>query len=283
MGSHLDTVPNGGGYDGVAGVLCALAAVKVLKDNKYRPIKNIAIICFVSEESARFGISTIGSKSMAGMLNKADIAMLTDSDGITMKEAIEGSGVIWEEIEQAELPIGKLESFLELHIEQGMQLEKNKVNFGVVKGVACPVRLKVHAYGMANNTGTTPMNQRNDAFVAISPLVSFVSDEAKKVNRTAVHSLVATVVSTINLKPNAMNVIPGEVELGIDIRSVDDESKREFAETIREFCRDIEGKSDISIEVTTLADNDSVILNSKIQEKLIQVCNELGYQHVYNG
>ncbi|MFD1037532.1 M20 family metallo-hydrolase [Virgibacillus byunsanensis] len=276
IGSHLDTDPCGGGYDGVAGVLCALGAIKNLKDSQYQPAKNIAVICFVSEESARFGISTIGSKAITGMLNKAEMSFVTDIDGVTIKEAMEEYGLIWEEIDQPELPVDKLESFVELHIEQGMQIEKNNADIGVVNGVSCPVRLKISVYGMANHTGTTPMNQRRDAFVAITPLVNFISDEAIKINKSSSHSLVAT-VSTINLKPNSMNVIPGEVELGVDIRSVDDEIKRRFADTIREYCNCIEDKNDVSIEIKTLVDNDSVILDIDVQQKLIQASNENGY------
>lgn len=274
MGSHLDTVHNGGGYDGVAGVLCALATIKVLKDRQYSPRKNIAIICFVSEESARFGVSTIGSKAITGILGKNELADLTDSSGITLKTAMEQFGINWDTIERAELPAGKLECFVELHIEQGVQVEENGADIGVVTGVACPVRLKVKAYGRANHTGTTPMNNRQDAFVAVAPLVSFVSEEAQKVNRLGVHSLVAT-VSTVNLEPNGMTVIPGEVELGIDIRSVDDNTKRKFAESIRVFCNELAANHHVRIEVSTLVDNDSVMLDPKIQEKLARTCNKL--------
>lgn len=93
IGSHLDTVCNGGGYDGVAGVLCALAAIKVLKGRRFLPAKNIAIICFVSEESARFGVSTIGSKAITGKLDKKELAAVTDSAGLTVKKAMEEFGI----------------------------------------------------------------------------------------------------------------------------------------------------------------------------------------------
>lgn len=275
IGSHLDTVCNGGGYDGVAGVLCALAAIKVLKGRRFLPAKNIAIICFVSEESARFGVSTIGSKAITGKLDKKELAAVTDSAGLTVKKAMEEFGINWDTIEKAVLPAGKLQSFVELHIEQGTTLEENHADIGVVAGVACPVRLKVTSHGMANHTGTTSMDNRQDAFVAVAPLVSFVSEEARKVNQTSSHPLVAT-VSMINLKPNAITVIPGEVELGVDIRSIDDGAKRKFAETIKAFCRRLEETHHVKIDVTTIVDNDSVLLCSEVQEKLVNACDELG-------
>lgn len=275
IGSHLDTVTNGGGYDGVVGVLSGLAAIKALKDAGYQPAKNIAVICFVSEESARFGVSTIGSKALAGMLDMEELASVTDKDGITIRKAVEQFGIDWETIHEAELPPVNLECFLEVHIEQGSQLEESKTEIGIVRGIACPVRLKVSVKGMANHTGTTPMNRRKDAFVAIAPLVTFVSERAANISEGSEHPLVAT-VSTIELKPNAMNVIPGEVELGIDIRSVDDELKRDFAEEIKDFCRNVSVEKQVEISVATLVDNDSVLLDSGMQDKLAGVCDELG-------
>ncbi len=275
-GSHVDTVKNGGGYDGTAGVLTALAAIKLLKDQDFKPEKNISIICFASEESARFGVSTIGSKAISGLLEKEELASVKDADGITIKQAVEGFGLSWENIEQAESPEHALESFLELHIEQGTQIEDNQADIGIVRGVACPIRLQVKATGMANHTGTTPMMNRSDAFAAIAPLVTFVEEQANLINNEQGTPLVAT-VSTVQLEPNVMNVIPGEVTLGIDIRSVDDSLKKELADRIIAYCKKTEEKRQICIHVHTLVDNPSVFLNPKVQEKLTHISEKLGY------
>lgn len=277
LGSHLDTVHSGGGYDGLAGVLCALAAVKQLRDGGFRPKKNIAVICFISEESARFGISTIGSKAVIGELNKAALAPIQDSDGITMKQAMEDYGIDWELVEQAEVPFEKLACFIELHIEQGKILEKNHCEMGVVKGIACPIRLIIRVQGTANHTGTTPMDERQDAFVAIAPLVTFVNEEAVRMNAYSQSPIVAT-VSRVYLKPNAMNVVPSEVELGIDIRSVDDDLKRSLANKIIDFCQQVEKKHPVTVEVRNLVDSESVLLDDTVQTKLLQVSQRLGYQ-----
>ncbi|WP_273854326.1 M20 family metallo-hydrolase [Guptibacillus spartinae] len=277
LGSHLDTVSNGGGYDGVAGVLSALAAVKKLKDKAFQPAKNIAVICFVSEESARFGVSTIGSKAISGKLDKKETSQVTDRNGVTIKQAVEEFGVNWETIEEAELPVEKLSCFLELHIEQGTQIEEHHKEVGIVNGVACPIRLQVNVQGMANHTGTTPMHRRQDALVAIAPLVNYVSERATEISRKSEQPLVAT-VSTLALKPNVMNVIPGEVELGIDIRSVDDQLKRDFANEIKEYCRRISADNQVEVTVSTLVDNDSVLLDYEMQKQLAEVCEELGFE-----
>lgn len=104
VGSHVDTVKGGGGYDGVAGVLCGLAAVKKLKEEGFQPASPIEVICFASEESSRFGVSTIGSKAMSGLLNKNEVEGVTDEDGITIRQAVEDMGLSWDAIEDAERP-----------------------------------------------------------------------------------------------------------------------------------------------------------------------------------
>lgn len=277
LGSHLDTVYNGGGYDGVAGVLCALAAIKMLKEKGFEPRKNIAVICFISEESARFGISTIGSKAVSGQLDKLYLAAVTDNEGISIKQAVEDMDLKWEDMDQAGLQLDELEQFVELHIEQGKQLQESNSDIGIVEGIARPIRLKVLVEGMANHTGTTPMIQRQDALVAIAPLVGYVNEEALKMNNTETSQLVAT-VSTVNVEPNAMTIIPGKVELGIDIRSVDDDLKTRLANKIKTYCQEAEKKHHVSITVTTLVDNNSVTLDNKTKQKLIDICNHLGFK-----
>ncbi|AGX06322.1 N-carbamoyl-L-amino acid amidohydrolase [Bacillus sp. NRRL B-14911] len=275
VGSHLDTVVNGGGYDGPAGVLSALAAIKTLKGSGFQPARDIAVVCFVSEESARFGLSTIGSKAVSGKLNSREAGRMTDRNGVTVKEAAEEFGLDWSRIEEAELPAEKLACFLELHIEQGTHIEEHGAEIGIVNGVACPVRLKVRVKGMAGHTGTTPMHIRKDAFVAIAPLVTFVHERASQLSEESIQPLVAT-VSTVELKPNSMNVIPGEIELGIDIRSVDDMLKRSFAEEIKDFCQKAAADSGVEIHVETLINNDSIVLDPNMQQKLTGICGELG-------
>lgn len=274
-GSHLDTVENGGGYDGAAGVLCSLGAVKSLKEKGFKPHHSIEVVCFASEESARFGVSTIGSKSVAGILDRT-IEKVTDRHGVSVKEAVESTGLDWSTIQYAERCQDDILSFIELHIEQGTQIEDHGARFGVVRGVACPIRLKVKVEGMAGHTGTTPMGKRNDALVALAPLISFVSEEAEELSRQSPKPLVAT-VSTLNVKPNVMNVIPGYVEAGIDIRSVDDDLKRLMADKIIEKCRSLENDFNVTIKVETLVDNPSILLDGELTARVKGAGESLGY------
>ncbi|MEK5066300.1 M20 family metallo-hydrolase [Cytobacillus sp. FSL R5-0596] len=277
VGSHVDTVKGGGGYDGVAGVLCGLAAVKSLKDEGFQPAAPIEVICFASEESARFGVSTIGSKAMSGLLNKKEVEYVSDENGITIRQAIEDMGLSWDAIDAAERPESDLKSFIELHIEQGTRVEDAGADFGAVTAVACPIRLKVIINGQMGHTGTTPMGKRKDAFVAAAPLVTFISEKALALSASSSVPIVAT-ASTFELKPNAMNVIPGTVELGIDIRSVDDSLKKEMEKLIREKCDQLSESFDVKIEVKTLVHNPSIQLDEAVMRKLQHSGESLGYK-----
>ncbi|WP_370224611.1 M20 family metallo-hydrolase, partial [Cytobacillus sp.] len=267
----------GGGYDGVAGVLCGLAAVKVLKEEGFQPASPIEVICFASEESSRFGVSTIGSKAMSGLLNKNEVEDVTDEDGITIRQAVEDMGLSWDAIEEAERPESALKSFIELHIEQGTRVEDAGADFGAVTAVACPIRLKVIINGQMGHTGTTPMGKRKDAFVAAAPLVPFISETALSLSDSNAVPIVAT-ASTFELKPNAMNVIPGTVELGVDIRSVDDLLKKEMEKLIREKCHQLSEAFGVKIEVKTLVHNPSVQLDDTVMRKLQHSGQALGYK-----
>ncbi|WP_201715954.1 M20 family metallo-hydrolase [Rossellomorea arthrocnemi] len=275
-GSHLDTVENGGGYDGVAGVLCSLGAVKALKESGFKPHHSIEVVCFASEESARFGVSTIGSKSVAGIFDKS-VENVRDRHGTSIREAVESTGLEWSSIGQAERPQDEILSFIELHIEQGTQIEDHGAGFGIVRGVACPIRLKVKVEGMAGHTGTTPMGKRTDALVALAPLITFVSKEAERLSNESTKPLVAT-VSTLDMKPNVMNVIPGYAEAGIDIRSVDDVLKKSMANKIIEQCRNLENEFNVTIKLETLVDNSSILLDEELTAKVKAAGERLGYK-----
>lgn len=281
MGSHLDTVVEGGGYDGVAGIACGLGAIRKLKRKNIKLQKNIAVICFISEESARFGISTIGSKTVVGDVDKQTWEKVTDKDHVTIRQAMEAYGINWNTFEKAYCEKSRLESFLELHIEQGSYLYNHQKDIGIVRGIATPIRLQVTAYGQSNHTGTTHMGERKDAFVAISPLVDFVYKKATEINKTSAEPLMAT-VSTVNISPNMMNVIPGQVELGIDIRSVDDELKRQFANTVIGHSKQLGKKYDVEVTVDVLVDEPSVMLDETIRKKLVTTCEELGTNISYD-
>ncbi|ANU11945.1 Zn-dependent hydrolase [Planococcus antarcticus DSM 14505] len=274
-GSHLDTVPNGGAFDGGAGVVCGLGAVKMLKEADFEPQRPIEVICFRSEESSRFGVSTIGSKAMSGLLDPA-IGALEDQHGTTLAEAVNSQGFDWQNLSKAKRPKEQLKSFVELHIEQGMHIIEHKKNYGIVNGVACPIRLAVTFSGKAGHTGTTPMDRRQDALAAAAPFISFVQETALQLNDSNGKSLMAT-VSTLTSAPNSMNVIPQTVTAGVDIRSVDDSLKKKMADAIRCEAERIEQATGVSIAIEVLVDNPSVLLDRSIAQELADAGEQEAY------
>lgn len=275
-GSHLDTVYNGGGYDGTAGVVAAFAAVKILKEQQYTPLKNIAIVAFACEESARFGMATIGSKAICGQLDGKRIAHLKDKDGITLQSAVIQSGLDWDKFLTSKIKTSAIEQFIELHIEQGTTLEKRQRDIGIVRAIAQPTRLSIICTGMTNHTGTTPMNERQDALVATAGLISHINKVAIKINERQSTPVMAT-VSTIEAGPNAMNMIPGNVTIRVDIRSTKAKLKHEVVQAIEQF---IAQDQNISFHIETLVDDDPIQLDPHIQNTFLRLCKELNFSSI---
>lgn len=279
--SHLDTVTGGGGYDGVAGVLCGLGVVQYLKENNWRPSRPVTVICASSEESSRFGVSTIGSKAMAGLLTPVlqnELINLKDSEGMTLEEAVHSQGLEWKNMNLAEQPEDAFHRIVELHIEQGTKIENAQKDIGIVGGIACPLRLSFIFTGEAGHTGTTPMNKRKDALAASAPFIQTVADTAKKIEAASREEIVAT-ASTIECEPNEMNVIPGKVTIGVDIRSVNDKRKQEAGDILRRSAIELADNQNIHVGIETLVDNASVRLSPEVSAELQEAAVKAGYQY----
>jgi N-carbamoyl-L-amino-acid hydrolase len=211
-GSHIDTVPVAGRYDGCLGVVAGIEAVRVLNENNIRLNHPIEVIVFTDEER-----SVIGSKAMAGQIHEGP-EYYVRLDGSSIEPLLEKIGGDWSKIKTAKRTRADITAFVELHVEQGGVLEDAGVPIGVVDGVVGQYRFAVEVIGRMNHAGTTPMNMRKDALVAASQIVLFV-------NQLAVETpgdQVAT-VGCLNVSPNATNTVPGKVDLRIDLRDLSQE------------------------------------------------------------
>ena len=213
MGSHTDTVPHGGKYDGALGVIAALACVRTLRDTNTQTRHPIEIIDFAAEEASMPG-ATFGSRGMVGKL-PSNVLQQTAWDGETVESHLRAAGLDPAAISQAIRPRGALAAYLELHIEQGGILEKARLPMGIVKGIVGIRRYQLTFHGYANHAGTTPMDGRRDALVAAAPFIMAVRDVAVK------RGIVGT-VGTLQVFPNSANVIPARVELSVEIRALDE-------------------------------------------------------------
>jgi len=209
MGSHADSVPTGGKYDGQLGVLCALETIRTLNDGKVRTRHPVAMAIFTNEEGARFQPAMIGSGVMAGKIALEDAYNARDRDGVRLGDELERIGYLGPE---PCIP-RPLRAYLELHIEQGPVLEEQRLPVGVVEGIVAIAWSRVTLTGVQDHAGPTPMRIRHDALVAAADIVSGVREIAKKIGGDLV-----TTVGNLTVHPNIVNAIPGKVTLSIDMR-----------------------------------------------------------------
>ena len=211
LGSHTDTVPQGGRYDGALGVLAALACVRALHEAGVYLRHPVEVINFAAEE-ATMGGATLGSKAMAELLEPAAVNQLA-WDGTPVAEHLKAAGLDPATITEARRPKGSLSAFLELHIEQGATLEQAGVPIGIVEGIAGIRRYSVTFEGQANHAGTTPMASRRDALVMAAPFITAVREVA------VAHGIVGT-VGILRIQTGAPNIIPGQAYLEFEIRGL---------------------------------------------------------------
>lgn len=225
LGSHLDSVPNGGRYDGPLGVLCGLGVVAVLVEHGIRLPFHLDVVGFGDEEGGRFGTALFGSRAVAGTWN-SDWWGLEDSDGVSLQQAFEAFGLDPSRIGDCARDPDELMGYLELHIEQGPVLEQGGHPLGIVTGIAGARRFRVEMVGCAGHAGTVPMAMRQDAFLG-------ASEAALLVERVARDQSVVATVGRLECSPGAVNVIPGQVSWTLDIRADDDERRDQALEQIR--------------------------------------------------
>ncbi|AXH10795.1 Zn-dependent hydrolase [Malaciobacter halophilus] len=270
-GSHLDSVPFGGCYDGTLGVMCALEAIRTIKENDCKHLRPIQLIVFSCEESSRFNMATLGSKVITGKLNLDDLKRLKDKTGISVYDAAKEFGCGVDELNKAVLEENTMHSYIELHIEQGPVLENHQIPVGIVTGIASPIRYELVIKGRADHSGATPMSMRKDALVTASKIIIGVQDIAQNKGSD-------TVVATIgyaNAVPGVLNVIPGEVKLGIDIRDIDEDSLLEVDKLVNELIKDVITEDGLTYELTQLCKDTPTKLDDKIVQLLEDEANKL--------
>jgi N-carbamoyl-L-amino-acid hydrolase len=275
FGSHLDMVPDGGNYDGCLGSVGALELIEILNENKVITRHPLELIVFSNEEGG-----TDGSAAMAGNFSPDALKLKTQS-GLTIAEGIKSIGGNPDNIKAAARKKGDLAAFVELHIEQGGLLEKEKLQIGVVEGIVGIEHWEVTVEGFANHAGTTPMNMRSDALLAAAKFIVAVNEEIIKVPGRQVGT-----VGKIAALPGAFNVIPGKVNLGLEIRDLNYEKIWQLFKAIEQRAKNIETESHTHFTFT-YQNNASkpALTNKSIQEKIIDAVKSLGlsYQYMQSG
>jgi len=268
LASHLDSIPNAGAYDGILGVLVAIAAVKELHEkNTYLPFA-IEVIGFGDEEGTRFGSTLLGSRAVAGTWNP-DWWQLKDRAGISLQQAFIDFGLDPDNIKSAARDPDDILAYLEVHIEQGPVLEDENLALGIVTSIAGARRFSIDLAGYAGHAGTVPMNMRKDALVGAALGIALVENIAKEFN------VVAT-VGKISCGPGAVNVIPGHASFTIDIRSGDDHLRDQaFAKIQHELDLICESRS-LSASWQEIHNAPAVVCADWVQELQASVLCDMG-------
>ena len=265
IGSHLDTVPNAGCYDGILGVVLAVALLEALQGADM-PFA-IEVVGFSEEEGVRFGIPFIGSRAMVGRVSH--LLEAEDARGLTVRKVIEEFGLNPAEILQAVMP-DKAFAYLEFHIEQGPVLEKLGRPLGVVEAIAGQSRLEATFIGRSNHAGTTPMDLRFDALAGAAEWITMVEQVAK-----TSPGLVAT-VGFVAATPGAVNVIAGEARASLDVRHREDDVRARVVEDLMLAAEQIAQRRSLSVRWLTLLDQAAVPMDRFLIEEIEKAIRKTG-------
>jgi hydantoinase/carbamoylase family amidase len=270
-GSHVDTTLNAGRYDGVLGVLGAIDAVRRLRAEGVAPRRTIEVVAWAGEEP-RFGTGCVGSRAAAGQLDRARLDALRDRDGISMAEALRDAGHDPDRFREAELDPSTVHALVELHIEQGAVLEDAGEALGVVTAIAAPHDFTLTFTGAATHAGATPMRLRRDALAGAAEWMSALE---RVVHASPSGTTVGT-VGVVRVAPGAINVVPGEVALDVDIRDADLDAREAVTATVIDQAEDIAARRGLSLTTTPIVEDMPVGCSPLVVEAAEAAARELG-------
>ena len=272
-GSHVDTVRGGGRFDGVSGVVAAVESMRRFRELNIENVHPIEVVVFLAEEPSPFGLSTVGSRAVAGKLSDEQLSTLTDETGRSLAEAITEMGGVPDHIGKARRSRGDTLAYLELHIEQGPHLHAQTVQIGAVTGIVGIWRANIEIVGRNDHAGTTPMELRKDALAAASEVILALE------RLCAGSDGVVGTVGRVDVFPNALNVIPGRVTLGMEVRSLHDHSVEHVSSSFETEIEEIMEKRGISITFELWKSSKPVLFPSTMVKRIGNICERLGFTH----
>lgn len=275
-GSHCDAIPLAGMYDGTLGVIGAIEALAALKRAGFQPKRSLEVMMFTSEEPTRFKLSCVGSRAMAGALAADTLDVKLDENGTSFLEAANAVGYGSKShqaiLDATRTPKGSVDYFVELHIEQGPLLEQEHTDIGVVTAIAAPAALEVHFYGDGGHAGAQLMPLRNDAGLAGAELA--IAVEAHTL-ATGAEDTVGT-TGIFEVSPNAVNSVPREARLGIDVRDIDGQRRDTVVQSILDSAAAIAVKRKVKVTTNLINQDPPASCDSRIQGAIAAAAQQLG-------
>ena len=272
MGSHTDTVPKGGKYDGALGVMAAIEVIRTLEEQGHNTRHPLEVINFTNEEGTRFHRWLVGSRSMSGLLEQEDLDAV-DDDGLSLGPCLADIGGDISRIEEAVRKPGELAAYFELHIEQGPYLDRSGTPIGVVTGITGRAVFEVEIEGKANHAGTTPMSTRRDALVSASKLVLAIQKMAAEQEICRVST-----VGSIKAVPNAVNVIPGSASIGLEFRDTDMEALASAEQELQRITDQAVIDDAVDIDVIRHRFTTSVPITPDMQAMVAEAAENCGFE-----
>lgn len=281
FGSHIDSVRNGGKYDGIVGVVTALEVLSVLSENGIRLKRPVELIIFAEEEGSNFGTTMLGSKALVGKCDCSYLKELTSAEHISAYDIMKGYGLHPENIPLCRLKPGDVYAMLELHVEQGIVLEQEHKTIGVVEAIAGMQTYRVKVNGKSNHAGATPMNMRQDPAVAAAKLICEIEEFA----RTRAYPTTVATVGEITCEPNAPNVIPQSVQFSVDIRDIREDGIEQVVAYLKNQIRCAEESYHVTAELNLVGTSGCIRLHPDIVD-CIEACvkdSGISYMRMNSG
>ncbi len=266
-GSHIDSVRNGGAFDGVLGIVMAGCAARWLASSLGRPRRTLEVFANCEEESSRFACNFWGSRAIAGRIEAGETERLVDEEGRTIGDAMRAC-----DLDPTTIPLARrsdLAAYVEPHIEQGPVLVESGVEIGVVDRVVGIRVLSVTVQGVAGHAGTIPMAQRHDALAGVGEIMVGVERLAQQTGAPAVAT-----VGTLMVRPGGFNQVPGEADFTVDFRHPDDESLDGFDHELRQLIRDVSGRRGLGIQFGQIVNQAGIRFDSDICRAIETSCEE---------
>jgi allantoate deiminase len=272
-GSHLDTVKEGGKYDGGLGILAALAAIRFLKELYGEPRLPLEVVALCEEEGSRFSKTFLGSRAITGTLPAEELDENRDAEGISVAEAARACGFNPAQLDSARRT--DLAGFIELHIEQGRLLDDVKLEVGIVQAITGTRHMTVTFEGQADHAGTTPMDLRSDALVAAAQAITNINAIALKMGRPAVAT-----VGKLSIEPGATNIVPARVVMTVDMRHSEPDKKAFLICQVEQACRTAAATQRVEVTFEREMDRIPAQMSPEIINLLKATADELGISNM---
>ncbi|MBP2239844.1 N-carbamoyl-L-amino-acid hydrolase [Cytobacillus eiseniae] len=271
LGSHIDSQPYGGRFDGVIGVLGALEVVQTMKEKNILPRMPIEVVAFSDEEGCRFNKGLFGVRGILGELEDGELER-TDKNGITRREALTSFGCDPTKLKESEYPANTISAFLEMHIEQGPILDANDIPVGIVTGISGPLWLSVELEGFAGHAGSVPMPMRKDALVGAAKIIIALNELASQDPQAPT---VGT-VGSLNVFPDSRNIIPEKVQFTIDLRDIDIERRHRLEKQLRTKIKEITEEHHLTCKITEDTNSEPRYCSERIMNVMRDESKQIG-------